>query len=63
MGPQVVLADEPTGNLDAASGAAVMQVLGGRRGTRPAVVVVTHDRELVGRATRVLEMRDGALVP
>jgi putative ABC transport system ATP-binding protein len=62
MQPRLLLADEPTGNLDAAAGFAVMDVLADVVGPERAVVVVTHDRGLVRRATRVLQMRDGALV-
>ena len=62
MDPQVVFADEPTGNLDAAAGAGVMDVLADAVGPERAVVVVTHERELVDRATRVVELRDGVIV-
>src|SRR4051795_9743198 len=59
--PDVVLADEPTGNLDAASGALVLDLLREAAGAGRAVVVVTHEREATGRADRVLELRDGTL--
>ncbi len=61
--PRVILADEPTGNLDSATGADVIELLAGlaaRRGTT--VVVATHDAELAARAPRRLPMRDGRLV-
>jgi putative ABC transport system ATP-binding protein len=61
--PRVVLADEPTGNLDSATGADVIELLGGlaaRRGTT--ILVATHDAELASRAPRRLPMRDGRLV-
>jgi ABC-type lipoprotein export system ATPase subunit len=61
MDPEVVFADEPTGNLDAVAGAGVMDVLADAVGPRRAVLVVTHERELVTRATRVVELRDGSL--
>ncbi len=59
-GPSVLLADEPTGNLDTRSGAEVMDILG-RLNTerRVAVVVVTHDPEVADRAHRRIHMRDG----
>src|SRR4051794_30037689 len=60
--PAVVLADEPTGNLDAASGAMVLDLLAGAAHGGRAVVVVTHEREVTARADRVLELRDGRLV-
>src|SRR4051812_18308914 len=59
--PDVVLADEPTGNLDAASGALVLDLLREAAGAGRAVVVVTHEAEATGRADRVLELRDGRL--
>jgi putative ABC transport system ATP-binding protein len=58
-GPQVVLADEPTGSLDAHSGAAVLELLRGLAGT--AVVIVTHEPEAAGIADRVLDLAGGQL--
>jgi putative ABC transport system ATP-binding protein len=60
--PHVILADEPTGNLDTATGGEVIDLLTGlaaRRGTT--VIVATHDAALAGRAPRRLTMRDGRL--
>jgi putative ABC transport system ATP-binding protein len=58
--PQVILADEPTGNLDSRRGAEVMDLLENLNAERGvALVVVTHDLELAGRARRQLHMRDG----
>jgi lipoprotein-releasing system ATP-binding protein len=62
--PVLILADEPTGNLDSASARLVFDVfasLAAEEGR--AVVVVTHDEELARRATRRLRMVDGAIVP
>jgi ABC-type lipoprotein export system ATPase subunit len=59
--PDVVLADEPTGNLDAASGALVLDLLETAAGAGRAVVVVTHEPAVTARAARVLELRDGRL--
>ncbi|HTS72613.1 MAG TPA: ABC transporter ATP-binding protein [Gaiellaceae bacterium] len=61
--PRVVLADEPTGNLDTSTGRDVIELLtslAARRGTT--IVVATHDVELAARAPRRLAMRDGRLV-
>lgn len=61
--PVLVLADEPTGNLDAEAAATVLGLLRElARGDR-AVVLVTHDREVSALADRVLELRDGRLAP
>jgi ABC-type lipoprotein export system ATPase subunit len=57
--PELVLADEPTGNLDADSGAAVLALLRGLTGR--AVMIVTHEPDAAGIADRVLSLRDGLL--
>jgi putative ABC transport system ATP-binding protein len=60
--PHVILADEPTGNLDTKTGADIIETLAGlaaRRGTT--VIVATHDVDLADRAPRRLAMRDGRL--
>src|SRR3954462_7713589 len=59
--PDAVLPDEPTGNLDAASGEDVLDLLSGLTGEGRALVVVTHEPGVVERAGRVLELRDGRL--
>ena len=61
-GPRLLLADEPTGNLDTATGDAVMQLLeqlNAERGT--ALIVITHDPEVAGRAPRQIRLRDGLI--
>jgi putative ABC transport system ATP-binding protein len=61
--PRVVLADEPTGNLDTATGAEVIGLLEGLAAQRGATVIVaTHDHDLAARAPRRLQMRDGSLI-
>ena len=58
--PQLVLADEPTGNLDTRTGREVMSVLEGLNADRSvAVVLVTHDRDIASMANRQIDMRDG----
>ena len=60
--PLLLLADEPTGALDSASGEAVVQLLLGLHREGTAVVVITHDRDLAARFDRQASMRDGRLV-
>ncbi len=61
--PQVVFADEPTGNLDRESGAIVADMLFALARDRGAtLVVVTHDSQLAARADRIVEMSDGRIV-
>jgi len=63
VGPRVILADEPTGNLDTATGADVIDLLAGLASSHDATVIVaTHDHTLAARAPRRLAMRDGKLV-
>jgi putative ABC transport system ATP-binding protein len=60
--PSVLLADEPTGNLDTATGHAVLALLESLNAEGVAVVLVTHDREVADRARRQIVMRDGVVV-
>ena len=60
--PTLLLADEPTGALDTASGEGVLRLLLGLHREGTAVVVITHDRELASRFDRQAVMRDGQLV-
>lgn len=60
--PVLLLADEPTGALDTASGEGVVQLLLGLHREGTAVVVITHDRDLAARFDRQASMRDGQLV-
>lgn len=60
--PALIVADEPTGNLDTATGAEVVAVLRGLRDQGKTLVVVTHDEELAAMADRVIRLRDGQVV-
>ena len=62
MGPRLLLADEPTGNLDRVAAADVMELLEGVSRDGRTLVVVTHDPAVAERARRVLRMEDGAIV-
>ncbi|WP_424987650.1 ABC transporter ATP-binding protein [Microbulbifer sp. S227A] len=62
--PHILLADEPTGNLDEANGAAIMDLLFGLRDRHGAtLVLVTHSNELAARCDRVIRLRDGSIAP
>jgi putative ABC transport system ATP-binding protein len=60
--PSVLLADEPTGNLDSATGEQVLGLLESLNDEGVAVVLVTHDREVAARADRQIVMKDGLIV-
>lgn len=62
MRPSVILADEPTGNLDHQIGAEVMALLENLHHRGTTLIVVTHDRELGARAHRQIGMRDGKIL-
>ena len=62
--PRLLLADEPTGNLDATNGAAIIDLLFSLRDKHGAtLVMVTHSEELAHRCDRVIQLRDGRLNP
>ena len=60
--PSLLLADEPTGELDARTGAEVIALFGRLNADGTTIVVVTHDEELARAARRVVHMRDGRVV-
>jgi len=60
--PAVVLADEPTGNLDSASGAAIMQLLTDLNREGRTILVITHNHEIADSVPRSIELRDGLIV-
>ncbi len=59
--PPLLLADEPTGNLDSATAAAVIAIFAELARAGKTVLIATHDRELAGQADRVLQLADGRL--
>jgi putative ABC transport system ATP-binding protein len=63
LDPPIVLADEPTGNLDSANGQHVLELLGVRqRESATTLVLVTHDAQIAERADRRIQLRDGLVV-
>ncbi|BAL90455.1 putative ABC transporter ATP-binding protein [Actinoplanes missouriensis 431] len=60
-GPSVLLADEPTGNLDSATGQSVLALLESLNADGVALVLVTHDQSVAARAQRQIVMRDGLI--
>ncbi|OHB77422.1 MAG: macrolide ABC transporter ATP-binding protein [Planctomycetes bacterium RBG_16_59_8] len=61
--PSIILADEPTGNLDSATGAEIMRILTDlNRELKTTVVLITHDPEIARYAARAIEIRDGRIV-
>lgn len=60
--PQVILADEPTGNLDTKTGHEIMALFQSIHQQGRTVIMVTHNNELLSYATRVIELRDGQLI-
>lgn len=59
--PEIVLADEPTGNLDAMTGADILKMLSGLSGGKTALVMVTHSPEAAASCSRTLTLADGRL--
>jgi len=60
--PPVILADEPTGNIDSASAQEIMEILKGLHEAGHSVILITHDNEIADQAKRVVRILDGKIV-
>ena len=60
--PPILIADEPTGNLDSEAGEAVVQLLADLHRQGKTVILITHDRSLAGQAGRIVQVLDGRVV-
>ena len=59
--PAVILADEPTGNLDSAAGRAVLALLTRLNADGTTIIIVTHSPEIAGSVPRIIRLRDGVV--
>ncbi len=60
--PPVILADEPTGNLDSGSTKEIMEILKGLHQEGRTVILITHDNEIAAKAKRIIRIMDGRIV-
>jgi len=59
MGPSILLADEPTGNLDSATGEEIMRLFEKLHADGNTIILVTHERDIAEHAHRTINIRDG----
>lgn len=59
--PEIILADEPTGNLDSKTGKEIMQIFDKIHSEGRTILMVTHDRELAGNCDRIIRLKDGKI--
>ncbi len=57
--PELILADEPTGNLDSHNGEIIMEIIGNIHGNGGSIILVTHDENIAAKAEKVYELNDG----
>ena len=60
--PSIILADEPTGNLDSKSGTEIMNILNGLHREGRTIILITHDNEIANTAQRLIRISDGKLI-
>ncbi|MEG1846247.1 MAG: macrolide ABC transporter ATP-binding protein, partial [Oscillospiraceae bacterium] len=60
--PAILLADEPTGNLDSHSGEEVMRILHELHSEGRTIILITHDNEIAEKAERIIKIQDGMVV-
>ena len=61
MSPSILLGDEPTGNLDSATGEEIMRLFGRLHGQGHTIILVTHERDIADHALRTIRLRDGQI--
>ena len=60
--PRLLLADEPTGNLDSVTGKGILELFQQLKSeTDTTIIMVTHDRQIAGLSDRIIELRDGII--
>ena len=59
--PSIILADEPTGNLDTATGVEIMNLFDRLQGSGNTIILVTHEHDIAARAHRIIGIRDGKI--
>ena len=59
--PSIILADEPTGNLDSKTGADIMRILDDLHASGQTVILVTHEDDIAEHANRTIRLRDGLI--
>jgi len=60
--PPLLLADEPTGNLDSRSGAEILNILTGLNEQGVTIMIVTHDKDVAARCKRIINLKDGQII-
>ncbi|UCG32581.1 MAG: ATP-binding cassette domain-containing protein, partial [Phycisphaerales bacterium] len=60
--PDIILADEPTGNLDSRTGEEIMAIFDSLHAENQTIIIVTHEQEIARRCGRIIRLRDGRIV-